>query len=964
MNNDHINKILEKVDIPLEEDLYSQRVFSAIGDVFDEISLEAEESGVQESCSIRNILKTRELANYLINDEGKFNEALLPQIIDDLGKKLYSLGPDRQPDAKRDELLIKMLKQLQTDKGVVRSLMRIGKPHMHKIADQIIRDTLQISHKTVVTDAHARRAALSALLCYLRQNVGSCFATAPAIVVHDEQSDVLLNDLQELLTTGRLKRTFGGVEYAVPLSTSSGAGDLKKNIFMHGGDLIEETKIWKSPGLILAFEAAELIDPQLSRKEKQESCKRLVLNYLKSKWLGEDFFYVTIEEIIQGVLLDHFKIAPEEIKEYLERPKGVIHGGFLMQPSTTGSSQKYENYILSLETAEGAFKSLADNALLKSWEFSLASFSETKAQFTRWNLYSSLGMGPQEEGGIGQCLIEILERRLQDCNEKLKDHQAEYELLYSQLQFLQSKLRSSATEKEAQWNRIELQTKLNEFHLQEELRNKYYAKAQRYANLYDQLMGLYDKLFPRYFQEVYDADIHEVTSGPYDDSPAGFRLLYKHGRSNTSQWTKIENHVDFIDALANFFTATETEIAGSPEMKNLEEDVAEITTSIVSHVRSKKFLETAFNRMAIAHRARVIENPLENLEKIEKKPWVYTSGGAMNTLVSCYFRRNEKPTEVSRWVENPMELLVFLIDSIKEIPEKIRDPVETNPEKSFLIHSPTHAFLLKPGYVPFEEAWKNKEFTYTWVRDNHVRNMEQFCKNIYLDDEKMRFVLERLQNKIPISYRYYFKEVFKSLGGSLSVKDFRQYIEDTIDTTPGLQYRRQPVLSTEEIDSTLYDLLPILPTYKLKDYIPKILSELPGFNNEQREKMMQVYEEQSGKILAPKLVSSKGLINIVKSLIMIVTGKNTSSYDYHRLITEVAQNHEYAFPKPIIIADTNWVKDFFSFVVNPGTGQLEFWRTDYTGSTGSPMRIWDEWLNGSRKEPTWGLYSKPQEYRF
>jgi hypothetical protein len=336
----------------------------------------------------------------------------------------------------------------------------------------------------------------------------------------------------------------------------------------------------------------------------------------------------------------------------------------------------------------------------------------------------------------------------------------------------------------------------------------------------------------------------------------------------------------------------------------------------------------------------------------------------MNTLVSCYFRRNEKPTEVSRWVENPMELLVFIIDCIKEMPEKIRDAIETDPEKSLLIHSPTHAFLLKPGYVPFADAWKNKEFTYTWIRDNHVRNMEQFSKNIYLDDEKMRFILEKLNEKVPVSHRYYFKEVFGSLGGSLSAKDFRQHIEDTIELTPGLLFKRRPILSSEIIDSTLYELLPIIPTYKLKDCIPKLISDLPGLNDEKKEKIMQIFEEQSGKILAPKLVSSKGIINIVKSLIMLVTGNNYSSYDYHRLITEAAQNHEYALPKPIVIADTNWVKDFFSFVVNPGTGQLEFWRTDYLGATGSPIRLWDEWLNGSRKEPTWGLYTKPQEYRF
>ena len=97
-------------------------------------------------------------------------------------------------------------------------------PYSNKIAEQIIGDTLQLHEKTPITDAHARRAALSALICYLRQNVGSCFATAPCIVVHDEQPLQFLKDINELLNTGRLKRTWSGVEYSVPFKSHMGFG--------------------------------------------------------------------------------------------------------------------------------------------------------------------------------------------------------------------------------------------------------------------------------------------------------------------------------------------------------------------------------------------------------------------------------------------------------------------------------------------------------------------------------------------------------------------------------------------------------------------------------------------------------------------------------------------------------------------------------------------------------------------
>jgi hypothetical protein len=67
-------------------------------------------------------------------------------------------------------------------------------------------------------------------------------------------------------------------------------------------------------------------------------------------------------------------------------------------------------------------------------------------------------------------------------------------------------------------------------------------------------------------------------------------------------------------------------------------------------------------------------------------------------------------------------------------------------------------------------------------------------------------------------------------------------------------------------------------------------------------------------------------------------------------------------PAPFIFADTNWVKDYFAFVVNPGNGRFELWRMDYIGSRGAPMSDWEKWLNGSRKEPDWGVYNNPYEY--
>ena len=105
---------------------------------------------------------------------------------------------------------------LESNKDLVRQLKKLTRPLSNKWAEELIRQTLQLPPNMPLTDAHTRQAVLAAWLCYLRQNVGSCFATAPAEIVHEEQPELFLQDMLDLISTGRLRRTFGGIENSVP----------------------------------------------------------------------------------------------------------------------------------------------------------------------------------------------------------------------------------------------------------------------------------------------------------------------------------------------------------------------------------------------------------------------------------------------------------------------------------------------------------------------------------------------------------------------------------------------------------------------------------------------------------------------------------------------------------------------------------------------------------------------------
>jgi len=927
---------------------------------YDELSRMLDFSKLQESCAVRNILKARRLANLLINDKGVLNTHLLNKTILLLTQNLYFLGPDRQYDSIRQEHLLRALKNVQERQEIQNQIKNIGKPYSNKIAEQMILDTLQLPEKTVVTDAHARRAALFSLICYLRQNVGSCFATAPCIVVHEEQPLQFLKDINELISTGRLKRTWGGVEYSVPLSPSWGAGDLKKMVQAS----LEELS--HSPGLVAAFEAIQVLNSEDPTALKYEQVFSLLSDITQINDPTQKIV-VSAEDLIRKVLLRHNKITERDLFDYQQRPSSSIQTNLIVSSpqiglGSGGVGQACALYLVQYEVASKAFRSLSDNALLKAWEFTVASFAENKAGFTRWNLYSSLGLGPQEKGGIGECLYKFIHQKLEETNEKLRRLNEEHEQIYAQVKYMESRIRH-ASEKESQWLRAEYQSKRNEFYTFEELKNKTQMKASRYANLFNTLISSFDSLFPQYFQEVYDADMQDVSSSPYDDSPAGFRLIYKFGRSNSSSWQRIYTPNQFIEALANFFSITESAISSSDSLIGFEEDYGEIVTAIINHVRTQEFLETAFFRMAAAHHTPIVKNPLDHLDQIEKKPWSYTSGGSMDTLVTAYFKREIKPAEMSRWVESPIELLVFLADILKQSPPTISQHFLDNPNQSMLMQSPTHAFTFKPGQYPFKEAWLTDAFTYTWVRDHLVKPMEKFVDKIELNKEMIEYLIHVIAEFIPSNYQHFFKKNFSLLLAPMSTKEFRSEIIEGLKKELGLRSGGRPVLSSDLIDGVLFSLLPMFPIHELHLRVFNVLNELKdifSFNEQDIEKILDAMIRSS----PVKLITAEGLQNICKALICLTIDNTCTSVDFHKHVSEACRKLDYVMPRSILFADTNWMKDYFSFVVNPGNGLLELWRVDILSTKGSPMSMWEHWLNGSQRQAQWGVYTRPYEYTF
>ena len=705
----------------------------------------------EDSFCMRALKQARALASQLVGDNGVLKRSHIK-----LKNNFYLDGFSDELIKERQE---KFLVRWTKDDQFFNSFKRFSLPLCHKSAEKIVRDSLDLPIKESLTDAHVKRAVISACLMILRQTVGSCFATAPAILIQEEYPDLFIQDLYDLLTQGKIRRVIRGNEYSAPLSLSWGEGH---------------------------------------------------------------------------------------------------------------------------------------HALLKAWEFTLASLSEAKRDFPRWNLYLSLGLDPKDIGGLGEVLYKTLEEKLQHANQKVEELNLAAQGALDQFRASESLLKQASSEQEMRRRQAECTARYHHFQSSCDLRDEAGAFAKHISLLFSFLIKKYTEKIQDYFQEIYDPEMVEHGHHQYEDSPAGFRLVYKHGRSDASLWTPIKSSDEFIKFLVDFFTMTEGALVHEFEEEAEKKNIVAVTTDIIRHIRSNEFLQRA----------------LERTQKEKRNPWSYLSGGTMDTLLMIYFSRETPITQESKWVESPLELLTFLIDTVKNLSHLITDPFLKNPQKRLLMHSPKHAFSLQPGRKLFKQGWQDPTFTYTWARDHFLVPMQNFYAGMLLSPQEQEVLMEKASRSF-------------NAHGVVQVAEFYELlIEKKVAEPAAFLYRSLPLIPKEGCQAALQSIL--------KPWTSKV--ELP-------ENL-------------PSYLTSEELCLIAK---MNLSKQKFAHLDIHALIIESARDCGLA-PTPFLFADTNWIESYFGFVVNPGTEQLELWRLDRTGCVGFPMTSWASWLDGSEKLP-WVVYT-------
>lgn len=525
----------------------------------------------------------------------------------------------------------KTLLFLRDHKEAKALLKRFKLPVANRYIETLIRASINLPPKTKLTNAHLQQAVISALLCPLRQVVGSCFATAPAIYIQNEQKERLLIDLYDLMMLCQLKRTFAGKENIVPISPS---------------------------------------------------------------WGGRE----------------------------------------------------------------------TDHPLLRVWEYTLASFSDYKVEFSRWNFYKSLGLDPQEQGGLGFLLYKTLQEKLDDANKEMEKLQQDYFRAIDEARVSQALLRQADSVDRMRMRKAELEVRAHHAESCKDLRDAAHERAQNLSTFFAFLIEKYTEKFQEYFLEIYDADLVEVDPELYEDSPAGFRLVYKHGRSDPLAWTLIHSAQEYIQSLSQFFSAVEPMLIAECEWEGGRKEIQTLTTLVLHYLQTEDFL---------------------NFATREKKPWSYISGGNMHKLLQCYYCVDGELAEEKRIIEDAQDLLIFLLDLMKSLPYLITKRFEEDLSCSLFMYSPIHAFLFKPGSRPFIEGWLDKGFSYTWVRDQVILPGLRAYEEVRLDrNAQAQLGMELLG---PDFYPH---------GETLNLPDFRK-----------LLYERAPE-QQEKIDSFLFHAFP------------------------------------------------------------------------------------------------------------------------------------------------------------
>lgn len=927
-----------------------------------------EQTSFQDPLACRNIALARALADGLVDDRGRVDSQVAAEMEQFLGEKCFVLASGLELESLRRAHSLRVLRALQSQE-IARQVQGVSLALNNRAGQILIRHTLPEligDSRGGIEDRLVRVAVLSAWLTHLRQGVGSCFATAPAIAIQGHHPARFLADMQQLLSTGSLTRSVQGEEVSVPLLEFWGRGDLWRL-----SSLAKSPE--KSPGLARAFAAAGLAPNMPDQTASENELRRLIAGAIDAEvgilGASRKKLQMAPAQILRRALLQHFQLTQAELERWEQ--SGARGNPLLMNsigpqsaPVGTGARGLLCQKLLELESAgQVAFKSTADNALLRSWEYALASFSESKAHFQQWNLATSLGM-QGESGGVQQKLVELINQQIDRANLEIAECRQKIDQMQPQVIYTQGKLQNASSDQELQWLKAEYYQVKGELDSWELRARDQRRKGEKLAILSQWFLEKCVEGLRTQFQEVYDPDLsaRDLESSSRDgqiaagasyttgDAPAGFRLVAKEGRSLAASWTRVQSGEHFIEVLCHFFTSIEDQLITWPEVAELQREFSAIITYLIQHIRSDFFLKEALARL---------QQRSEHLRDLNfpATPWAYISGGSLGELLQQYCSLPAPPPSQQRWFDDVRDFWVYLIDAVQQLPADVHERLLANPDWPLLMSSPDHAFCLKPGLYPFCESWRQPGYPYSWIRDHYQEPASKFYADIWLSPDEQRFLMREWLGQVV--GRSEPSPAWANLDRSVrTAPQLREHLEEQLAS----HAFRQDLL--ESFDSHLFQSLPLcdsrLAGERLAALFQILADQTPRLAERALRAQSRAHQELAGEFSEEPNRLSIPAVEIWRRILRCWCGPEDdpfSSSDDLTLLSRAGESIGLFPPQPVEFADSNWARQSFAFAINPGTLLLEIWCVERWNLHGQSMGSWRPWLDGSQPNRTWAIFA-------
>ncbi|WDE02833.1 hypothetical protein SG34_015415 [Thalassomonas viridans] len=326
----------------------------------DDIPMEIVESSMSDTSSSVGITKARAIAAEVIKDNGTIDGEKLNTAIEQL-----TTDEANPRQSRRMAAMLTQLKNSETLKTGLTDICKDTAPNDG--AKQVIRETLGLGTNVDVNKADARRAALTAFMCDLRQgSVGSCFGTSTALIVKHQNQTQFMTDMKSLLENASLTR--GGVETPINMSVSSKSLETKVTIDangqvtkMDGKDLDEAVSLMDNPSFKNAMKASGIASEEQLQKVKD------AITALNTE--AAETIEISAEKILQQVLRTKYDISAEQLAQV----KSDLAQNNDIEESLL---EKAQNYAKAWTSAHSLASAETDNRLQRAWEYTISSMGE------------------------------------------------------------------------------------------------------------------------------------------------------------------------------------------------------------------------------------------------------------------------------------------------------------------------------------------------------------------------------------------------------------------------------------------------------------------------------------------------------------------------------------------------------------------------------------------------------------